>query len=162
MAMNGSKARGALMPSLVSVAVAAVVGLCLAPVAQAGLGETAASVQRDHASLRGTSLTVTPMASYDLHEITSPDSRVREYVSHAGTVFAVTWSGRARPDLSVVLGARYAEYSKAAATHRANHKVFALSSDDLVMHVTKLPRGFVGEAHAPTLFPAGLSTQDIR
>jgi hypothetical protein len=159
MSMNGSKARRVLMPSVV---LAGVAGVCLAPAALAGLGETAASVQRDHTALRGTALTVTPMASYDLHEITTADNSVREYVSHAGNVFAVTWSGRARPDLSVVLGARYAEFTKSATSHPASHKVFALTTNDLVMHVQKLPRGIVGEAHAPSLFPAGVSAQDIR
>ena len=101
MTMNGMRAHRPSLCCLRSMGVVAV-GVCLTQAAFAGLGDTAASVQRDHTALRGTSLTVTPMASYDLHEITSPDSRVREYVSHAGTVFAVTWSGRARPDLSVV------------------------------------------------------------
>lgn len=139
-----------------------VLGVCLGQPAFAGLGDTVASVQRDHSALRGTALTVTPMASYDVHEITTAESRVREYVSRDGNVFAVTWSGRARPDLSVVLGTRYAGYTQAAGLHRGNHKVFALATDDLVMHVTKLPRGFAGEAHAPTLLPAGVTARDIR
>jgi len=142
------------------VVLTAIAGSCMAPAAHAGLGEGADSVQRDQTSLQGT-LVVTPMESYDLHEITSANSVVREYVSHAGNVFAITWSGRSGPDLSVVLGARYADYSKAAATHRGSHKVYALTTGDLVMHVTKLPRGIVGEAHAPTLVPAGVTAQDI-
>jgi hypothetical protein len=141
---------------------AAMMGLFLMPAAQAGLGEPAASVPRDHAALHGTALTVTPTHAYDLHEITTPETRVREYVSRTGTVFAVTWSGRATPDLSVVLGARYSAYAKVAAPRRGGHKVYAVATDDLVLHVTKLPRGFVGEAHAPSLLPAGVTAGDIR
>jgi hypothetical protein len=137
-------------------------GLCVAPSAQAGLGEPAASVQRDHTALRGTALTVTPTPAYSLHEISTPGGRVREYVSSADRVFAVTWSGRSNPDLSLLLGTHYAEYARTAKIHRGNHKVFSLVTAGLVMHVTKLPRGFVGEAHAPALLPSGVSAGDIR
>lgn len=147
--------------STLSVMPAALAALCVTSTAHAGLGQAVDSVQRDQASLQGT-LTVTPMQSYDLHQITTGNTVVREYVSRAGTVFAVTWSGRSGPDLSMILGARYADYSKAATIHRGNHKVFSLTTDDLVMHVTKLPRALVGEAHAPTLFPAGVTARDIR
>jgi hypothetical protein len=138
-------------------------GLCLVTAAHAGLGEGVDSLQRDHAALRGAALSVTPMTAYDLHEITTAaGTRVREYVSHAGTVFAVTWAGRSPPDLSVVLAQHYPDYVQAATAHRGSHKVFAMTTDGLVMSVMKLPRGFQGEAHVPALLPAGVSGGDIR
>jgi Protein of unknown function (DUF2844) len=145
------------------VGLAAAAGLCFATGVQAGLGEGVDSLQRDHAALRGAAMSVTPMAAFDLHEMTTAEgTRVREYVSHAGTVFAVTWAGRTPPDLSVVLAQHYQEFMKAAAAHRGNHKVFAMTTDTLVMSVMKLPRGFQGQAHVPSLLPAGVNASDIR
>jgi Protein of unknown function (DUF2844) len=143
--------------------VALVAGICLSHAAQAGLGEGADSISRDRIALRANAEVVTPLAAYDLHEITTDDgSRVREYVSRAGTVFGVAWSGRTKPDLSALLAAHYADYLKAASSNHLNHKVLSISNDDFAMRIMKLPRGFTGSAHVPALLPSGTSAQDIR
>lgn len=139
------------------------VGLLLAGAAQAGLGERAESVARDHAMLHGTALRVTPMASYEMHEITSAHGgRVREYVSRDGAVFATTWAGPAMPDLKVVLAGHYAQYMAGAQAHRASHHVFSMTTDQMVLRVMKLPRGIAGSARVPALVPAGVNVEDIR
>jgi hypothetical protein len=138
-------------------------GVGLAPTAHAALGGPVESVQQDHAALRGTALSVTPTQAYDLHEITTTEgTRVREYVSRAGSVFAVTWSGPTLPSLNVILGQHYDEYAAAVAGHRGSHHVFTMTTAGLVLHIQKLPRGFVGSAHVPALLPPGTSAQDIR
>ncbi len=143
--------------------IALALGLCLASAARAGLGERVESVPRDHAALHGAALKVTPMANYDLHEITTAaGDRVREYVSADGAVFATTWSGHSMPDLKVVLAAHYTEYTAGAQAHRASHHVFSMDTDRLVLRVVKLPRGLAGSARVPALVPAGMSVQDIR
>ena len=148
---------------LVLASILAVLGLIVAPVTRAGLGEPLESVQRDHAALHGTALAVTPTAAFDRHEITTAEgTRVREYASHVGTVFAVTWSGRSLPDLKIVLGQHYAAYAAATSGHRGNHHVFTIESADLVLHIRKLPRGFTGSAHVPALLPPGTVAADIR
>ena len=164
-ALDGGKIRSAMpgMGRFFSAAAALGLGVCLVESAWAGLGEGADSVQHDQTALHGTTLSVTPMASYDLQETTTAaGTRVREYVSHAGTVFAVTWSGPRPPDLSVVLASHYQDFYKAAAAHHGSHKVFTMASDGLVLSFRKLPRGVVGEAHVPALLPTGVSAQDIR
>jgi hypothetical protein len=151
------------MPYNRRAGVALALGLCAAGAAQAGLGERVESVPRDHAALRGAALKVTPMANYDLHEITTANGdRVREYVSGDGTVFATTWSGHSMPDLKVVLATHYAEYVAGAQAHRAGHHVFSMDTDGLALRVVKLPRGLAGSARVPALVPAGMSVQDIR
>jgi hypothetical protein len=146
-----------------AIAAALATGICLTDAAQAGLGEGADSVSRDRTALRGTSDVITPMAAYDLHEITTADgNRVHEFVSRAGTVFGVAWSGRTKPDLSVLLAAHYADYLKAAAANHFNHKVLSVNGDGFAMQIMKLPRGFVGSAHVPALLPSGTSAQEIR
>ena len=138
--------------------------LLAAPGAYAGLGQGVASVATDHEVLHGVAQAVIAHADYDVHEITLADeTRVREYVSHAGTVFGVAWSGRSNPDLTVLLGQHYAQYVSAAGARRAStHKVFVMSTGDLVMSVVKLPRGFTGTAHVPALLPSGVLARDIR
>ena len=138
-------------------------GALLAPPVHAGLGEPVESVQRDHAALRGARLAVTPMAAYDLHETTTADGiRVRQYASHAGTVFAVAWSGPALPDLKVVLGKSYDDYVAAASGHRGSHHVLNVTTPGLVLNITQHQRGFTGAAHLPALLPAGASVQELR
>lgn len=138
--------------------------LLMAPGAYAGLGQRVASVAADHEALHGVAQAVTAHPDYDVHEITLADeTRVREYVSHAGTVFGVAWSGRSKPDLTVLLGQHYAQYAGAAGAQRVStHKVFVMSTQDLVMNVVKLPRGFAGTAHVPALLPTGVLARDIR
>ena len=135
----------------------------LAPEANAGLGEGVDSVARDHAMLRAHAATLVPMQSYDVHEMTTPDGgRVREYLSRGGTVFAVTFSGRAMPDLGALLGSHYPDYVAATSARRTNHKVLAINEPGLVMEVVKLPRGITGSAHVPALLPAGVSARELR
>lgn len=148
---------------------AAVALLCLgfalasAP-AGAGLGDGADSVQRTHLALRGTTLTVTPHNGYDVHEtVTADGARVRQYVSHTGTVFAVGWSSRTQIDLKTVLAGHYDAYVKAASIpHGANHHVFTATTPGMVLSILKHPRGFTGTAYAPASVPAGVSTGELR
>jgi hypothetical protein len=133
-----------------------------APMAQAGLGEGVATVARDHAALNGRALTTTPMQAYDRHDLTtSSGTRIRQYVSRAGTVFAVSFEGPVVPDLKVLLGTRYGDYVVATASRRINHKVLTIDSPNLAMQVVKLPRGFSARAFAPDLVPAGVARRDL-
>lgn len=144
-------------------AIALTLGLFLAGAAQAGLGERVESVARDHATLHGTALRVTPMSNYQVHEITPEQGgRVREYVSPDGQVFATTWSGPVMPDLKVVLAGHYPDYVAGAQAHRASHHVLSVATAGMVLRVVKLPRGIAGSAHLPALVPAGVNIQDIR
>ena len=137
--------------------------LVTAPAAPAGLGEGTASIARDHAALHGHALQITPMQSYDRHELTTASgTKVREYASRDGTVFAVAFAGPSVPDLKVLLGARYDEYARAVAARAGNHHVLSINSPGLVMQVIKLPRGLIGRAHVPALLPAGVSPGDLR
>ena len=146
-----------------ALAIVVAVGALLAPSAQAGLGEPVDSVQRDHAALHGAALSVTPMLNYDLHETTTVDGgRLRQYATRAGTVFAVTWSGPALPDLKLVLGKSYDTYFAAASAHSGGHHVLNIEAPELVLNITKHSRGFTAHAHLPALLPAGTAAQELR
>ena len=132
-------------------------------VAQAALGESQDAVERDYAALHGTSLRVSSTISYEVHQITTADAgTVRQYVDHGGTVFAVTWSGRVQPDLRRVLAAHYAQYLAAARAPHQGHHLLSVSTADLVLTVVKLPRGFAGHAHLPSLLPGGVKAEELR
>jgi hypothetical protein len=136
--------------------------LSLSPAAYAGLGETVDSIARDHAALRGAALQMTPRESWDLHEITTPEgTRVREYASKAGMVFAVSWAGPVLPNLPLLLAAHYDEYATAARARHAGHRHLSISTKGLVLNITKLPRGFAGSAHLPEMLPAGTTAADL-
>ena len=84
----------------------------------AALGGTAASLAQDKVQLQAT---VTTTASADYQEVTlntSDGSIITEFVSPAGQVFAVAWSGPWRPDLSQLLGDFYLSGSNGYATNR--------------------------------------------
>ncbi len=138
--------------------------LCLCATANAGLGEGADSVQRDHLALHAVAHSVSSLSAYDVHHIDLEDgTQLREFVSHQGTVFGVAWSGRSKPDFSVLLAQHFADYSQALNAHRSlNHKVFTMSGNGLVMSIMKLQRGFSGAAYLPASLPAGVNVQDIR
>jgi hypothetical protein len=134
-----------------------------APAARAALGATREDLLRDAAALQMTRVTITSREHYDVHEMISTDgTSVRAYVEPGGKVFAVTWSGRVQPDLRVVLGPYYARYLEAARAPHPSHHVLTLTAPDLVLSVVKLPRGFAGHAHLPSLVPAGTSVDALR
>jgi hypothetical protein len=134
-----------------------------APAARAALGATREQLLQDAVALQTMRVTITSREHYDVHEMISADgTTVRAYVEPGGRVFAVTWSGRVQPDLRVVLGASYARYLEAARAPHASHHVLAVTTPDLVLSVVKLPRGFAGRAHLPSLVPAGTAVETLR
>ena len=133
------------------------------PAAHAALGATREDLLRDAAALQTARVTITSREGYDVHEMISADgTTVRAYVEPGGRVFAVTWSGRVQPDLRVVLGPYYARFLEAARAPHPSHHVLSINTPDLVLSVVKLPRGFAGHAHLPSLVPAGTAVDTLR
>lgn len=131
----------------------------------AGLGEDVSSVQADRAHVQG-SLRTTQTAAYSLHEIQAPTGTlVREYVSSAGKVFAVSWRGPWPPDLRQVLGGYFAQYQQAAqaqATAHNGRKPLVIQQSGLVLHAGGHLRSFSGRAYVPEMLPAGISAEAIQ
>jgi len=141
-----------------------IIACALAPLeaAQAALGASNASAARDHEALRGT-LAVTPMQRYEVHQIVSASGvTVREYATHTGPVFAVTWSGPHVPDLKLLLGGYFERYVTLAKTHRTGHHVLSIDTPDLVMSVVRFQRTASGRAYIPRLLPSGVSRAELR
>jgi Protein of unknown function (DUF2844) len=137
--------------------------LALAPPAGATLGAGLGSVEADRAALNG-QLTVSSAGGYGVREITTPAGvHIREYLTAAGTVFALSWQGPVRPDLRQMLGGYYARYAQAAAApHVGGHRHLAVEQPGLVVESNGRMRAFYGRAWDPTLLPAHFPVADLR
>jgi Protein of unknown function (DUF2844) len=131
----------------------------------ASLGGDVTSVQADRAKMQG-SLRTTSADSYNLHEIqASTGVTVREYVSPAGKVFAVTWKGPFHPDLRQVLGAYFDQYEQAAQAQiaaRRGRGPLLIQQPGLVVQISGHMKAFVGKAYVPGMMPAGVHVEDIQ
>lgn len=156
--------RGATFQTLRMLHRATLIGvLMLAPAARAALGESRDSVQADSRALGAAAPVVTSTERYEVHESRTVDGGVvRQYVNSQGTVFAVTWSARFRPNLQQLLGAHYAEYLSAARGHATGHHVFSVTTPGFVIGIVQRPRGSAGTAHLPALLPAGMRAEELR
>ena len=131
----------------------------------ASLGGDITSVQSDQAKLQGT-LRSSSTDSYTLHEIqASTGVTVKEYVSSAGKVFAVTWQGAFPPDLRQLLGTYFDQYSQAVQAQRSlrhGRGPLLIQQPGLVVQVAGHARSFWGKAYVPQMLPAGVHAEDIR
>jgi len=135
------------------------------------LGDNAASVLTDQSLMKGTVRSVDKNA-YIVHEITtSYGSKVREFVSPAGVVFAVAWHGQFPPNFQQLLGPYYRQAQDAAAQERSQQagerrvvrrgSAF-IDTPGLVFEQTGHSRSFHGRAYIPQLIPQGVALGDIR
>lgn len=131
----------------------------------ASLGGDVNSVQMDLAKMQGT-LRTTSRDSYTVHEIqASTGVAVKEYVSSAGKVFAVTWQGPFHPDLRQLLGAYFDQFSEAETAQRAQRRgrgPLLIQQTGLVVQISGHMRSFLGKAYVPQMLPAGVHAEDLR
>jgi len=151
--------------STVRAAFGVAAGIAMASLATpswAALGGTADSVSADRTALRGM-LRSTPQVQYDVQEIDSGIRTVREYLTRAGQVFAVTWHGAAPPDLQQLLGSYFAQAQAAtrAVNHAAAHRRFAIAQPGFVLQSVARQRDFHGVAYVPMLVPAGVDVSQL-
>lgn len=130
--------------------------------AAAELGGNVSSIQADQEHMKGTRH-VTTNAAYSVHEIqAATGTTVREFVSPAGTVFAVAWQGPSTPDLQQLLGPYFAQYSQAIQTKRAGRQPVAIRQPGLVVEAGGHMRSFSGRAYLPQLMPQGVASEVIK
>ena len=140
--------------------------LGLSAPASASLGGDLSSVQTDRVHMQGALIQIASGNTYTVHEMRAASgTTVREFVSQAGTVFAVAWQGPSIPDLRQVLGtyfAPYAEAAQAAQRKRAGHGPMKIEEPGLVVEQSGHPRAFTGRAYVPQFVPAGVGPDVIR
>lgn len=146
------------MPSAVRLALVAS-ALISCSGAFASLGGDTASVQTDQGALRG-SIQSNMFPDYVQYEIQlESGTKVREYVTAAGQVFAVVWDGPWMPDLKQLLGGYFAQYAEGG---QGGTGPRVIDQPGLVLNSTGHMRAFHGRAYVPALVPKNLNLEQIR
>jgi hypothetical protein len=154
--------RGARRPSAVSVASAALSGLLAAGAAHAALGAPYESIAADGARLHA-SIKIEAHSAFEVHELALPSgTHLRQYVTPAGLVFAVTWNGPAMPDLHQTLGTYFTDYTTAAQTNPNGHRHLHYATRDVVIESGGRMRAFFGRAYLVGALPPGVSAAELR
>lgn len=152
---------GVLRGWLIFVAAAALGGL-FSPDARAALGDDASAVAADQARL-GAKVKVMRRPAYDVHELALPTgATVRELVSDAGKVFAVTWSGGWRPNLRDLLGSHYDRFIAGTRGRRATRGIVRIELPGMTVVMGGHLRTFFGRAVLTELLPAGVTPEELR
>jgi len=127
----------------------------------ATLGQDVSSVRDDQAHLNASETVVTSQL-YSVHEMKTPrGTTIREYVSPAGTVFAVAWHGFP-PDLRQLLGEHFDEYMAAASETARRGRSVHIETGDLVVDSGGHMRYSVGRAFLSSKLPSGVDRDEIR
>jgi hypothetical protein len=139
--------------------------LALSLPALAALGGDVTSVHEDQAQMKGT-LKTTQMAAFTVHEITaSGNTVIKEYVSPAGKVFAVTWHGPFIPNMQQLLGTYFDQFAAAAKAQRESapgHRPVTINQPGLVFQNGGHMRSYFGKAYLPTMLPQGVTKDEIQ
>jgi hypothetical protein len=127
--------------------------------ARATLGGDVASVQTNQEHL-GAARQVQRLATGERHELQLPSGiLVREYVSPAGVVYAITWQGPRMPDLRELLGAYFAQLVESDSRPREGIHRMTMTGPDLVVRSSGHRGSFAGRAWVPSLVPPGLDPE---
>jgi hypothetical protein len=131
-------------------------------VANAALGEREATVQADAQAAQG-SLKMQDRGTYRMQEIVMPSgTKVHEFVSLAGHVFAVTWQGPTMPNLRQTLGKYFDDYVAAEQVKHPVRRHIDIHRDDLVVESAGHMRAFAGRAYLPQAVPSGVNVGDLQ
>jgi hypothetical protein len=129
----------------------------------AALGGDVSSIEADKTHMKAAIRTPTADRKYTVHEMQTPSGTlVRQYVSAAGKIFAVTWQGPTMPDLKQLLGTYFTEYDRAARENSAGHNRLGVQSSGLVVHSKGHVRAFSGKAYVPLMLPQGVTVDEIQ
>ena len=140
-----------------NTALLALAALGALPTAHAALGDAGATVQADGQRLKAATTRALAAAGYSVQVLQLPaGGTVSEYVSPAGTVFAVRWLATAKPDLSLLLGRYFPTYAGSPRSAGSDRNHMAIDAADLVVRAGGHPRAFFGVAWVPSLTPAGV------
>ena len=129
----------------------------------ARLGQPEASVVADQQRMKSEDH-VQIFQAYKVHELTSENTTVREYVSPRGVVFGVTWQGHSMPDVNQLLGNYVNDLQAAtpAQTRIRSRRGITVKTDDFVYSNFCHMRNCVGRTYVPSLVPSHVSAEVIR
>lgn len=132
------------------------------------VNSSASSADQSQAVMRSATSAASSAAatSYTVRETTlASGTVVREYLSQAGTVFGIAWTGPQMPDLGSLLGSYFPQYVAGLDTLRATrggHGPAAVESSTLIVRSGGHMGAFSGQAWLPQALPAGVSGSNIQ
>ena len=138
------------------------ISLSAAAPAFAALGGDLSSIQADQARL-GASERIIPTQKYTVHEMqTARGTRIRQFVSPEGSVFAVSWQGSA-PDLEQLLGSYFDQYVQAVQAQPGRRaRGIHIDTGDFVLESGGHMRFVTGRAFLRSKLPSGVSIDEVR
>ena len=101
-------------------------------------------------------------SSTELKTVLDSGTEVREWVSPAGIVFAVAWTGPYLPDLREHLGSHFEALTDAQKQRSGSRSRVSVQQADLVIFSGGRMGAFEGRAWIPSLLPAGFHPTDIK
>jgi hypothetical protein len=127
----------------------------------ATLGQDVSSIRDDQAHVNASERVISRQL-YSVHEMQTPTgTTIRQYVSPAGIVFAISWRGFP-PDLRQLLGEHFDEYTAAASQTARRGRGVHIETDDLVVESGGHMRYAVGRAFLRSKLPSGVSRDEIQ
>jgi hypothetical protein len=102
-------------------------------------------------------------APYSIHQSLDANGvTIREYVRPGNVVFAVTWDGPIRPDMTTLLGHYFPNYLNVAQSRTRGTGPLVDGDDAFRIESAGRLGRFSGLAWLPREFPAGLRPGDLR
>ena len=140
-----------------------VVALFAGSSANATLGEHSSTVDRDRGAMGTGRVRVVTGEAYNVHETSSEGTTIREFADLHGTIFAVSWEGIKKPDLSVLLGRFHDEFStlEASQPRMLSRAPRLFRTSQVVVEKGGTFRNKRGRAYIPGLLPDGVSPNDL-
>ena len=134
------------------------VSLSMSAAAHAALGRSEASIETDRTSLNATH-TRTLTSKFTAHQLVGQMNTVTEYADSSGFVFAVTWHGIVKPDLTTLLGSYFQEYndSDSLRSRMFTRQPIRIQTGNLIVTKEGHMRDVRGRAYLPSRLPAGVN-----
>jgi len=102
-------------------------------------------------------------AAYSVQTSVDADGvTVHEYTLPSNVVFAVTWQGPVRPDMTALLGSYFQRFVSAGEARPHGTGLMIERSGDFVIQSAGRPGNFFGKAYVPRLVPANVNADDLQ
>jgi len=140
-----------------------VLGCVTAGHAVASLGGAYDTVVSDRAQL-GARLKTMNVGAHQVHRLTLTNGAVRkEFAAEGGAVFAISWSGRAKPDLRQLMGPYFSRFQVSTATvnGRRLRQALVMGQSDLVVYSGGANGAFWGYAYLPKEAPSDFALSEL-
>jgi hypothetical protein len=111
------------------------------------------------------SITAGTTSSYTVRSVElNSTTRVQEYLTSTGVVFALSWRGPVLPDLNVLLGSSFPSFNSEAQKARISGKrggALAISANGLTVVSAGHMRDYYGYAYLEALVPPDVDIQSL-